>query len=281
MITAFIWGSAFVAQSEGTAYIGPWTFNSLRCILGSSALLIMLPVLNKANNDSRRIDKETIKGGIIVGVIVTLGMYFQQYGVAYTSVAKAGFLSSLYIIFVPLIAVFIKRKIHISIWFAVVLALIGLYFLSFSEVESFARGDLYILICAIIFSLHILCIDYFSERCNPIYLSLTQFLFAALFSFFPMVIIEKPELVNIKSALISLMYAGILSTGVAYTLQVITQKELEASLASLIMSLEAVFAAISGYLFLHQAMSTREIIGACLVFVAIIVAQLPEILNKK
>ena len=280
MATAFIWGSAFVAQSEGTAYIGPWTFNCLRCFLGSLALLIALPILNKISGNKEKINKEVIKGGACAGFILTFGMYFQQYGIAYTTVGKAGFLSSLYIVFVPLLAVFIKKKINMSIWIAVILSLIGLYFLSFSEVEGFVIGDIYILICAIIFAAQILCIDYFACKVNTIHLALFQFMFVAIFSFLPMLIIERPEISNIKSAMIPIMYVGILSTGVAYTLQVVTQKELEPSLASIIMSLEAVFAALSGWLFLNQMMSGREIIGACLVFGAILVAQLPDIIKK-
>ena len=280
MLTAFIWGSAFVAQSEGTAYIGPWTFNCLRCVLGSLALLLALPLLNKLSGNNEKINKETIKGGACAGLILTFGMYFQQYGIAYTTVGKAGFLSSLYIVFVPLLAVFIKKKINISIWLAVALSILGLYFLSFSEVEGFAIGDIYILICAVIFAIQILCIDYFAQRVNTIHLALFQFMFVAIFSFLPMIIIEKPLIANIKSALIPIMYAGILSTGVAYTLQVVSQKELEPSLASIIMSLEAVFAALSGWLFLNQMMSSREIIGACLVFGAVLVAQLPDIIKK-
>ena len=280
MVTAFIWGSAFVAQSEGTAYIGPWTFNCLRCVLGSLALLLMLPVLNKVNRSDKKIDKETIKGGAIAGFILTLGMYFQQYGIAYTTVGKAGFLSSLYIVLVPLLAVFIKKKTNISIWLAVLLSLVGLYFLSFKEREGFVVGDIYILICAIIFAFHILCIDYYTVKANPIYLALIQFTFVAIFSFLPMIIIEKPLIENIRSALVPIMYAGILSTGVAYTLQVVTQKELEPSLASIIMSLEAVFAALSGWIFLNQIMNGREIVGACLVFIGVLVAQIPDIIKK-
>ena len=280
MITAFIWGSAFVAQSEGTAYIGPWTFNCLRCVFGATVLFLALPILNKKINHVSTINKETIKGGIIAGFIVALGMYFQQYGIAYTTVGKAGFLSSLYIIIVPLLVFFIKKKTHISIWFAVVIALVGLYYLSFSEKETFESGDIYIIICAFIFSLHILCIDHFTNNCNPIYLSLIQFVFVAIFSFGPMMLFEKPELVNIQNAIIPILYAGVLSTGVAYTLQVVSQKELDSSLASIIMSLEAVFAAISAYLFLGQIMSTREILGSSLVFASIIIAQLPDILKK-
>ena len=280
MITAFIWGSAFVAQSEGTAYIGPWTFNSLRCVFGVGVLLLVLPILNKNKTHHPAMNKETIKGGIIAGFIVAFGMYFQQYGIAYTTVGKAGFLSSLYIVIVPLLIFFIKKKTHISIWLAVVLALVGLYYLSFSEAETFAIGDIYIIICAFIFSLHILCIDHFTNNSNPIYLSLIQFIFVSIFSFGPMMILEKPQLVNIQNAIIPILYAGVLSTGVAYTLQVVSQKELEPSLASIIMSLEAVFAAISAYLFLGQTMSAREILGSSLVFASIIIAQLPDILKK-
>lgn len=281
MFTAFIWGSAFVAQSEGTAYIGPWTFNCLRCVLGCATLLLLFPIIKKVKPTNDKLDKTALLGGFCCGVILATGMYLQQYGIAFTSVGKAGFLSSLYIIFVPLLAVFLKRKIHISIWGAVILSLVGLYFLSFSDVEHFVIGDIYILMCAFVFALHILCIDYFTEKVNPLYLALLQYAFVAIISFLPMIFIEKPELTNIQNAFLPIAYAGILSTGIAYTLQVITQKELEPSLASIIMSLESVFAALSGFLFLNQIMSSREVIGASLVFMAILVAQFPDLVNNK
>lgn len=279
MLAALIWGSAFVAQSVGMDYIGPFTFNSVRSFLGS---LVLLPVIwfldkRKSEEEKKREDKKALfTGGICCGIILTVSTSLQQIGLVYTSAGKAGFITALYILIVPILGLFLGKKVGVKTWIGVALAIVGMYLLCITSEFSIAFGDLMILLCAFVFSLHILTVDYFSPKVDGVKLSCIQFLICGILSSFPMMILEHPQIGQILDAWLPIAYAGILSSGVAYTLQIITQKHLNPTVASLLMSLESVFAALTGWLVLHERLSARELLGCVLVFVAIILAQLPE-----
>lgn len=279
MLAALIWGGAFVAQSVGMDYTGPYTFNVMRSFLGS---LVLLPVIffldkKKSEEEKERSDKKVlIKGGICCGIILTISTTFQQIGLLHTTAGKAGFITALYILIVPILGIFLGKKAGIKVWISVVLALGGMYLLCVTSEFTIAFGDLMVLACAFVFSLHILAVDHFSPMVDGVKLSCIQFFVCGTLSSFPMFLLEHPQLGQILDAWLPIAYAGILSSGVAYTLQIITQKHLNPTVASLLMSLESVFAALTGWLVLHERLSARELLGCVLVFAAIILSQLPE-----
>ena len=286
MITAFIWGTAFVAQSVGMDYVGPFTFITSRYILGGMFLIPCIFILDKADkkslNDKRKSNKKTlIIAGVLCGTALFTASSFQQIGMQYTSVGKSGFITSLYIIIVPLIGLLFKHKVSVKVWLSVVISLVGLYLLCINESFSISRGDFFILICAFVFSIHILIIDKYSNMVDGVKMSCIQFFTAGLLGAVPMFIFEDPQINNILNALTPILYAGIMSSGVAYTLQIMGQKYTSPVLATLIMSLESVFAVLSGWIILGETLSIKESIGCCLVFAAIILAQLPDMKNKK
>lgn len=281
LLTAFIWGVAFVAQKEGMEYIGPFTFNAIRSIIGS---IVLLPVIalfgdkserTRPPEERRKSRKTLIIGGICCGVALAVAANFQQFGVKYTTVGKSGFITAMYIIIVPLLGLFLKKKPAVTVWISVVIAVVGMYLLCISEQLSLGRGDLLVLICAFCFSIHILVIDYFSPRVDGVKLSCIQFFVSGILSLIAMFIFEQPELTSILNCWLPILYAGILSCGVAYTLQIIGQKGMDPTVASLILSLESVFAMIMGVILLHERMSVKEWIGCGLMFLAIVLAQLP------
>ena len=285
VLTALIWGSAFVAQSVGMDYIGPFTFNSLRCLLGG---LVLLPVIwymgrKKASGDTQNNDKEEQKnkktlfiGGICCGIALAAASSLQQIGLVYTSAGKAGFITALYILIVPVLGLFLGKKVGIKTWAGVGLAVIGMYFLCIKEGFFISYGDFLVVICAFIFSLHILISDYFSPKVDGVKLSCIQFWISGVLCAIPMLLFERPTLAAVAAAYAPLFYAGVLSCGVAYTLQIIAQKNTDPTVASLILSLESVFAALTGWIVIHETLSPKELFGCLLVFAAIILAQLPE-----
>lgn len=289
LLTATIWGVAFVAQSVSMDYIGGFTFNAVRNLIGA---LTLLPVIwglgkTKAPEEKKRIqassDRKTlITGGICCGILLCFASNFQQFGIKYTSVGKAGFITACYIVIVPIIGIFLKKKCSPFIWIAVILSLCGLYLLCLTPGEGFAigKGELLVLICAFLFSLHILTIDHFSPLVDGVKMSCIQFLTGGILGAVFMLLFENPSLAMILSAAGPILYTGIMSTGVGYTLQIVGQKGLNPTVAALILSLESVFSALSGYVFLHQVLTTRELIGCVLMFIAIVLAQLPDIRRK-
>lgn len=290
MLAALIWGSAFVAQSVGMDYIGPFTFNSMRSFLGSLVLLPVIWFMNRKKGTDeekqgsadvekleKRLERKTLlKGGLFCGIVLTAASSLQQLGLVYTSAGKAGFITALYILIVPILGLFLKRKVGMKIWIGVALAVVGMYLLCITSGFSIAYGDLLVLTCALAFSFHILVVDYFSPKVDGVMLSCLQFFVCGILSAVLMVLFEQPDAGQILAAWKPILYAGILSSGVAYTLQIITQKHLEPTVASLLMSLESVFAVLTGWLVLHERLSTREMLGCVLMFAAIILAQLPE-----
>ena len=289
MLAALIWGSAFVAQSVGMDYLGPFSFNCVRSFMGS---LVLLPVIwfmdrqrkgtaeqggQKAEAETKEQNKKVLLyGGLCCGVILTLSTSLQQIGIKYTTAGKAGFITALYILIVPLLGLILGKKVGIKTWIGVALAVAGMYLLCIKEGFSISYGDFMVLLCALIFSLHILAVDYFSPRVDGIRLSCIQFFVCGCISAVPMLVWEHPEISQIIRAWQPLAYAGVLSSGVAYTLQIVTQKHLNPTVASLLMSLESVFAVLTGWLVLNERLSPKELLGCVLVFTAIILAQLPQ-----
>ena len=279
LLTATIWGVAFVAQSIGMEYVGPFTFNSVRCFIGVIVLLPVCLILRSKDRargvspaGNRRI---LIEGGLVCGVFLCLASNFQQFGIKYTTVGKAGFITACYIVLVPVFGMFLKKKTGPFIWAAVFIALIGLYLLCMKEGLSLSKGDLLVMVCAVLFAFQILAVDRYSPLVSGVELSMMQFLVCGIGSGIPALIFEKPQISSILAAWQPVLYAGVLSCGVAYTLQIIGQKNLDPTIASLIMSLESCISVLAGWLILGQAMTARELLGCAVMFAAIILAQLP------
>ena len=277
-LTAFIWGTAFVAQSVGMDYLEPFTFNGVRSLIGGIALLPCIWLLHKLNGESKKEEsgKVLLIGGLACGVLLFAASSLQQIGLKYTTAGKAGFITAFYIVIVPVLGIFLHKKIGWKIWLAVVLALAGLYFLCITESFSIGKGDVLIFLCALIFAVHILVIDYFSPKVDGVKMSCIQFFVCGILSLPFMFTIETPKAAAMTAAWMPLLYAGVLSCGVAYTLQILGQKNVNPAVASLILSLESCFSVLAGWIVLGERLSLRESAGCVLMFVAIILAQLPD-----
>lgn len=285
-ITAVIWGVAFVAQSAGMDYVGPYTFNAVRCLLGGIVLIPCVFFLTRSAKKEQKKDgtaskmpvmdrpKDLLIGGLICGFMMFVSTTLQQVGIAYTTVAKAGFITALYIIIVPILGIFLKRKAGLKIWISVVIAVVGLYLLCMKGSLSLSKGDFLILICSICFAIHIMVVDHFTEKVSGTKLSCIQFLFAGALSSVLMFLFEEPHWADIGAAWLPICYAGILSCGVAYTFQIIGQRGTDPTIASLILSLESVVSVLAGWILLGETLSPREILGCVLMFGAIILAQI-------
>ncbi len=282
ILTSFIWGMAFAAQRTGMDYMGPFTFMTARYILAFISLGIIAAVIKVSKKEKNVTEaeviikrKDTILSGIVTGILLFLGSAFQQNGILYTSVGKAGFITSLYIVLIPLFGIFTRKKIRFIIWVGVVLAIAGLYLLTIKEGFTIVYGDLIVFAGSFVWAGHILAIDYFSKKVEPVYMSFLQFAVCSLLSAAAMFIAETPIMGNIITGWRSIFYAGVISAGVGYTLQMIAQKNTDPTIASLILSLEAVFGALAGYYFLNEILNLKEILGCTLLLAAIIIAQLP------
>lgn len=296
VLTALIWGCAFVAQSVGMDYVGPFTFNMTRFLIGA---VVLLPVIwfmdrqrakeqnaegvsriNPDTDGAARNDpadrKTVILGGICCGTALVVASSLQQWGILFTTVGKAGFITAMYIVIVPLLGVFIGKKVRPLIIGCVAIAVVGFYFLCMTESLRLGLGDFLVLLCAIAFSIHILVIDHFSPKVDGVKMSAIQFLTAAIISAVPTLLWEQPVLTEILQAWQPVLYAGVMSCGVAYTLQIIAQKNADPTVASLLLSLESVFSVLAGWVLLGQGLSLKELFGCVLIFCAIILAQLPE-----
>lgn len=274
-IASIIWGSAFVAQSAGMDYIGPWTFTCVRSIFACITIIILLPVIRRiAKQEKKPLDKTTVIAGICCGLALTPATLLQQIGIQYTTVGKAGFVTSLYCIFVPLFSIFLHKKVSKITWLSACIALVGFHFLCLSQSFTLSIGDAYVFGSAILFAVQILTIDHFVNKADGVMMSCIQFMVVSVLTFIPMMILEKPSITLINSAMTSILYAGVLSNGVGYTFQIIGQKNADPTTATLIMSLESVFSAIFGLLLLHQSMTLSEAFGCVLVFAGVILAQI-------
>lgn len=281
-LTAVIWGVAFVAQSVGMEYVGPFTFSFTRCMIGGLVLIPCICLLDRLKKGETQEPKTAedrrtlLAGGICCGAALCTASNLQQFGIKYTSVGKAGFITAMYIVLVPVMGIFLKKAVGLKVWVSVALAVAGLYFLCITEGFSVSFGDLLVLLCAFVFSVHILVIDYFSPKVDGVRMSCIQFFVCGLLSGVCMLIWEKPDLHAVLQAWMPILYAGVLSCGVAYTLQIVGQKGMNPTVASLILSLESVVSVLAGWLLLGQKLSTRELSGCVLMFAAIILAQLPQ-----
>lgn len=280
LLTAAIWGVAFVAQSVGMDYIGPFSFNAIRSLIGG---LVLIPCIWLMNRGKPKEEKVPLKnqnklwiGGICCGVMLAVASSLQQVGIQYTSVGKAGFITALYIVIVPLLGLLFKKRVTILVWVAVAIAVGGMYLLCMTDGLSIGIGDLLVMACAVCFSIHILVIDYFSPMVDGVKMSCIQFLISGVLCAVPMLLWERPALSQILAAWMPLLYAGVLSCGVGYTLQIVGQRNLDPTVASLILSLESVISVLAGWVILGQKLTVRELIGCALVFCAIILAQLPQ-----
>ena len=279
VLTALIWGCAFVAQSVGMDYVGPFTFNMARFLIGA---IVLLPVIwfmdrqRKTGAEKGAGQKTLIIGGICCGIALAVASTLQQWGILFTTVGKAGFITAMYIVIVPLLGIFIGKKVRPLIIGCVAIAVVGFYFLCMTESLRLGLGDFLVLLCAIAFSIHILVIDHFSPKVDGVKMSAIQFLTAAIISAVPTLLWEQPVFTEILQAWQPVIYAGVMSCGVAYTLQIIAQKNADPTVASLLLSLESVFSVLAGWVLLGQGLSLKELFGCVLIFCAIILAQLPE-----
>lgn len=299
LLTAFIWGVAFVAQSVGMDYVGPFTFNSVRNFIGAFVLLLFIPLIDKIDkkaaapanssdsdtptaadseyaSSSSSNKKTLIVGGILCGICLAVASSFQQIGIAYTSVGKAGFITAMYIVIVPILGLFLGKKVRLLAWISVGLSVVGLYLLCMTGSIALNKGDLLELICAFCFSLHIMIVDYFSPKVDGVRMSCIQFFTCGIICGVPALLTESPNLHSIVSAWLPILYAGALSSAVGYTLQIVAQKNTDPVIASLLMSLESAFSLLAGWILLHQYLSPKELLGCLLMFAAIMLSQLPE-----
>lgn len=283
LLTSMIWGAAFVAQSVGMDYIGPFTFNAIRNLIGAIVLIPCIAFLRRKSsakqetaNDSQEGKKALLSGGLACGVLLFVATSLQQIGMQDTTVGKAGFVTAMYIVLVPVFGIFLKKRVGVRVWAAIALAVAGLYLLCMTGNRlSFQRGDLLVLCCAGVFSVHILTVDHYSPRVDGVKMSCIQFWVCGILSGICMLLFERPDVGQILQAWLPILYAGVLSCGVAYTLQIVGQKGLNPTVASLILSLEAVFSVIAGWAILGQTLSGREKGGCALMFAAILLSQLP------
>ncbi len=277
LITAIVWGSSFVAQSEGMKLIEPFTYNSIRTLIGGIVLVPVIFCFRKfpGKSGKKPLDwRVSILGGICCGVVLSVASSFQQFGIVTTTAGKSGFITAMYVIFVPVLALFLGKRQRPIIWLCVFMAIAGFYFLSFDNDFSIVTGDWLTLICAVFFAVHILFIDHFLEKgADGTVMACTQFFTAGLIMLVLMFIFEKPDISAIFEAKYTILYAGVLSCGVGYTLQIIGQRYTAPTVATLIMSLESVFSVLSGWIVLGESLELREALGCCLVFAAVILAQ--------
>ncbi len=290
ILAAFIWGTAFVAQDLCADSIGTFAFNATRYFIAVLALLVVIAVSDKAKKnrptptagEKKAANKQLWLGGLCCGVALAIASNFQQAGlVAGTDAGKAGFITALYVVLVPVFGLFFKRKVSLPVWIAVVCSVVALYLLCIKGDFSLAAGDLLILVCAVCFAVHILVIDHFTAYCDGVKLSCLQFLFAGIISAVCMFLFETVDFAAIWSCILPLLYVGIFSCGVGYTLQILAQKDSNPTVVTILLSLESVFAVIAGAIVLHQQMSAREYIGCVVMFVAVILAQIQFPEKKK
>ena len=282
LLTASIWGVAFVAQSVGMDYVGPFTFNCVRCLMGGVVLLPCIWFFDRKNKRRKQVPaipgarKTLVMGGICCGVALCLASNFQQFGIQYTTVGKAGFITACYIVIVPVLGLLLGKKCSPVVAGAVVLSLAGLYMLCMNGGElSVNKGDLLMLVCAFLFAVHIMVIDFFSPVVDGVKMSCIQFFVSGILSGGAMLVYETPEMSQIMAAWAPVLYAGIMSCGVAYTLQIVGQKGMNPTVASLILSLESSISVLAGWAILGQRLSSKEVLGCALMFGAIILAQIP------
>lgn len=284
LLAAAIWGSAFVAQRVGMDHVGPYTFNGIRFALGSLSLLPLILFYKPAAPGQAAAESKTLpaaKAGVMLGIVLFMGASLQQIGLIYTTAGKAAFITCLYIVLVPIAGIFLKHQVSKHVWLGCLLAITGLYFLSIKEDLSIGYGDLLELIGAFFWTAHILLIDRYAQKIDALKLSFFQFITCAALSLITALSLETIMLDGIIQAGIPILYGGIVSVGVAYTLQVIAQKDASPAHAAIILSMETVFAAISGYLIINEQLGPRELLGCGLMLAGMLLSQLQSFLPGK
>lgn len=277
LITAMIWGFSFVAQRQGMEHVSPFTFNAIRFAIGATSLLPIIALnrrKQKTGYQSSLISLPGLTGGISLGLALFFGSSFQQIGIVYTTAGKAGFITGLYVILVPILGLLWKQKTGRGTWIGAILAVIGMYFLSVTDDLSISKGDLLVLISALFWAIHVQLISWFSQKFDTILLSLYQFVFCSAFSWLGAFQLETITMSGVRGALFPILYTGIFSVGIAYTLQVVAQKRAHPGHAAIILSLESVFAVVGGYLFLAEIISMRGLFGCGLMLAGMVLSQL-------
>jgi len=284
ILAALIWGTAFVAQSMGANYVEAFTFNAARSLIAFVLLAAASLLLRRfrctpeerARRRAPRYRRDLLVGGVCCGTALAVATNLQQKGLETTSSGKAGFITAMYIVIVPILGIFLKKHIPWTVWLGVAVAVAGLYCLCIQENSfSISTGDFYIVLCAVCFSVQILLIDHFANRVEGIELSCAQFFMVTVLSGIGMAATEHPSLAALRECIWPLLYVGVLSSCVAYTLQILAQKDSNPTVVSLLLSLEAVFATVAGALILHDRMTGREYLGCALMLVAVVLAQIP------
>ena len=280
LLAAFIWGTAFVAQSMAAGHVGPFTFNAARSVIAFFFLLGLCVLRRiwqrKAEMAPASSPKALMIGGICCGTALAVASNLQQKGIETTTSGKAGFITALYIVLVPIAGLFLGRRVGVKVWAGVALAMAGLYCLCITEGFSIAVGDFYLLGCAVCFTVQIMCIDHFAQKVDGVELSCAQFFVVSIISTVGMFLTETPTMEAVSTCLWPILYVGVFSSGVAYTLQILAQKDSNPTVVTLLLSLESVFATIAGAVILHDKMSAREYLGCALMLFAVVLAQLPE-----
>lgn len=280
VITSFIWGTSFVAQRVGMDYIGPFTFTATRFLIGTLSLIPVILLMSRLNNKQENkapqagTNQDLLMGGLACGFALFCGISFQQVGLVYTTAGKAGFVTALYIVLVPLFGLFIRQKVSKNVWMGIALAVIGLYLLCVTEGFNISKGDFIVLCGTVFWAIHILTIDRFAPKVDGLKMSFLQFLFAGLLSFVVALFTENIQFSAIMASAGPILYTGVVVVGIAYTFQILGQKGTEPAIAAIIMSMESVFAVLSGIMFLGEVMSAKEILGCVLMFAAVFITQL-------
>ena len=290
LLTALIWGVAFVAQDVAMESMPPFTFGALRLALAGLALMPCIALLNRMGQKrssaseterknlrtmTREERRSLLTAGVCCGIALFLGTSFQQLGIQHTSAGKAGFVTTLYIVLVPVAGLFLGKRVRLHVWLAVLISLAGLFFLCVTEALTIGIGEIYLVVNALCFTVHILLVDYFAPRTDCLRMSCIQFLVAALLCSVAMILLETPTLAGIRAGIIPILYAGVLSGAVGYTLQILAQCDTDPTVASLLMCLESVFAVLAGWVILNQALSPRELLGCAGMLIGIVLAQVP------
>lgn len=280
ILAAAIWGSAFVFQNLVSDSVGPFTFNACRAIIATIFLFVLYQGITRHRKRTAAFTpqprKKLFRGGLACGLCLTIATNLQQIGIADTTAGKAGFITAMYMVLVPIFGLFLKKRVSAVVWLGVLLASIGLYFLSIQGGFTLSSGDFYIMLCAIVFAAHILFIDHYTRYVDGVALSCAQFAVTAVISLIIAALTEVDCWGNIAGSLWPILYVGVFSSGVAYTLQIVAQKDSNPTVVSLLLSLESVFAVLSGALILHERLSSRELLGCALIMAAVILTQLPQ-----
>lgn len=284
VLAAFIWGTAFVAQSVSAEHVPPFTFNLLRSVVAAVVLGLGLWAVRavqrkkapQAVKPLANSPRDLLLGGVCCGAALGIASNLQQAGLTETSAGKAGFITALYIVLVPILGLLLKKKVTAAVWLSVALAAVGLYFLCMNEALTISRSDLLVILCALVFAVHILLVDHFTQKVNGVALSAVQFAVAAAVSGVGALLWEAPTMEGILQCVLPILYVGIFSSGVGYTLQILAQKDANPTVVSLLLSLESVFSVLAGAVLLHERLTGRELLGCVLMLSAVVLAQLPS-----